>query len=1159
MFSYIGSWNEPVNWEATVDLDRYLREKGGAELGLNTTRVVRHLETQNFRLYPAGETNYRDETRSLDYVSFGTTENIQAQVELVEGVYPPPADPAPDSVVDVMIHEAFASEFGIQSGEIYSGYNWRLANDHPLQITAIRIAGVWRPRDDESEYWFYRPNVFKDIMLIDEATFTDRLAPYTETEINLAVWYLVTDGTGVNTSRVDELLRRHNDTEKIADQYLPGTYIQASPEEELRPYQRIVTVLTLTLTVFSIPIVILLIAFLIMLVGLVVDGQRNETAVLRSRGASPFQAVGLTTVEGAIMGVIALVIGLALAISFTQLIGTTRSFMDFRWGGHFIVSVPPTIGSTIALAFAFTIFIRVVPTIGASRHTIVSYKMDKSRLLQRPWWQRLGVDILLIAVIGYFYYQITQQGGLIDVEGGARNISDAYNQPFVFLLPPLTIFALTLFILRFLPPVLRALAWLIQWSNSVGLLIVTRQLERSPGAYYLPLILLVTTISLGIYTASFARTIDRYLYEQQFYKIAGDMSVRVFSSSDSGMPGGGGGGGNEAPPAYMHISEFTSFPNVINATRVGEYAAKARLTSASVEGTFVGIDRAELGPVIFWRPDFAPIRLGYLTNALALQPDSVLVSREFLDKRGLDMGDLLELDVRSAGEVFRINLQIVGELDYFPRWYPESDGALFIGNLDYLFEQAQQELAHRVIARIEDGFNPGEFTRSLINTPRGERRVGTAGSGQQLLERVFLILGRRERALSPAERQQDRDQGERQQQGSHHPERQIHPHFADGLDVGGQKRQKSRRGRQRGEDARPAHRGQPTRQAVVPLRARALSVLNLGNDMDRVPDTGADQQDWQNNDHQGQRPAQQSDNPQGPHHAQHHDQQRSQRGAQAACDAEEDHTRQHQGQGDQPLGLVGGQRVELVVDNRSADRIDVQVGVLGSGQNLVNRRRNVFARVTGILRVADKFQQNGRGPAVAGNQIIEEQRFIHGPLPGQTHGVGRMWTGFDQVGDLDLIRQPAHIFGVAQEGHVSQVGNPQLKVPGQRTHPADHVRLEEIVGLDQNIDKIVVAEELAEFVLHQPDGVVLHEERLVGVVHAQGSHGRHKQGGQADAGQQHRPAPAQQPARQAGKKPGAPSSLDLHHRRGIVPGRFQRLPRGGAFLPRDGVLNAPPA
>ena len=713
MFSYIGSWNEPVNWEDITELDRFLRERGGAELGLDTTMFVRHLETQNFRLYPAGETNYRDENRSLDYVSFGTTENIAERVELVEGHYPTPADPAADSVIEVMIHENFASEFGIQSGEMYVGYNWRLEPDDAMQIIDIRVAGIWRPRDEDAPYWFYRPNVFEDILLVNEETYRHHLTPHSNAEINLAVWYLVTDGSSVNTSRVDELIDRHNETEKTADQYLPGTYIQASPVEELRPYQRIAAVLTLTLTVFSIPIIALLLVFLIMLVGLVVDGQRNETAVMRSRGASPFQVVGLTMVEGIIMGAVALFVGTILATAFTRLIGTTRSFMDFRWGDSFIVSFPTTIGTAAALALLLTILIRVAPTIGAARHTIISYKMDKSRLLVRPWWQRLGLDILLLALIGYFYYQIVQQGGLIDIEGGPSNIEDAYNQPFVFLLPPLTIFAMTLFILRLLPPILRAMAWLIQWTNSVGLLIVTRQLERSPGAYYLPLILLVTTISLGIYTASFARTIDRYLYEQQFYRVSADMSVRVFSQVGGGGPGAPAG--DDAPPAYMHISEFTSMPHVKDATRLGEYSATARLTSGSVDGLFIGVDRAELGPVIFWRPDFAPIRLGYLTNALAAQADAALVSREFIENRGLEIGDLLELDVRSGGDAFKINLQIAGALDYFPRWYPEDDGALFVGNLDYLFEQAQQELAHRVIARITAEFDEREFARALVS------------------------------------------------------------------------------------------------------------------------------------------------------------------------------------------------------------------------------------------------------------------------------------------------------------------------------------------------------------------------------------------------------------------------------------------------------------
>jgi putative ABC transport system permease protein len=717
MFSYIGAWNDPVNWEDTESLDTFLRQRGGNELGLNVTSVVRHLETPNFRLYPANSTDYQDENKSMDYVSFGSTEDINNQIELVDGTFPTVADTSPDSVVEVMIHEEFASEFGIQAGELFTGYNWRLESSDVLQITEIRVTGIWRPINEDSPYWFYRHTVFSDILLVETDTFRNRISPYTEQEINLGVWYLITDGQGVNTSRVDELIERHDETEKIADQLLTGTYIQASPVEELKPYQRIVTVLTLTLTVFSIPIVALLIVFLIMIVGLVVDRQRNETAVLRSRGTSPFQVVGLAAVEGTILGIIALAIGTGLATVFTQLMGATRTFMDFSYESSFIVSFPSTIATTAGFALLFTILIRLAPTITASRHTIISYKLDNSRLLRRPIWQRLGVDILLLIIIGYFYYQIVQQGGLIDIEGGISNIEDAYDQPFVFLLPPLTIFAVTLFLLRILPIILRFISWVIQLTNSVGLLIVTRQLERSPGTYYLPLILLVSTISLGIYTASFARTIDRYLYEQQFYRVSADMSIRVFSQDTSS---GFGGAAQEEDTAYMHISEFSTIDSIEKATRVGEYSGVAKLTTGNVTGKFIAVDRADFGQVAFWRPDFASIRLGYLLNALAVEQDTVLVSREFMEDRGLELGDYIQIDAKIIGETILVNLQIVGAIDYFPRWYPDTDGPLFVGNLDYLSEQGQTELPHRIIMRIDETFDRKEFTQEVF-------RRGAAG------------------------------------------------------------------------------------------------------------------------------------------------------------------------------------------------------------------------------------------------------------------------------------------------------------------------------------------------------------------------------------------------------------------------------------------------
>ena len=714
LISYLGSFNEPIDWNATEDLHSYLREQAGNDLGMTVTQTISHFETRGVRLYTADETVY-DEDNVLDFVSFGTTDGIFDQIELVDGRFPTPADASPDSTIEVIIHEEFASEFGIQAGENFLAFNWRLTAEDILQTTPVQVVGIWRASDETSPFWFYRPVVFEDILLVPQETFLNRINPYSDDELYLAVWYLVTDGQGINTSRVDDLIQREADTENTIDQLLPGTTIWSSPGDQLRPYQRIVRVLTLTLTVFSIPIVALLIVFLMMIVGLIVDRQRNETAVLRSRGTTPLQVIGLAAVEGTLIGGIALIIGVGLASIFTQLIGSTTSFLDFNYSRGFIVSFPPTIGWVAILALAFTIVIRLLPTIRASQHTIISYKLATSRLLDRPLWQRLGLDILLLTIIAYFYYQVLQQGSLINVEGGVSNIEEAYNQPFVFLLPPLTIFAFTLFILRLLPRILSLFAWFIQWTNSVGLLIVTRQLERSPGTYNLPLILLVSTISLGIYTASFARTIDRHLYEQQYYRIPADISLRVFNINNTF-----GGGGEDQASVSIPIMEYNAIDGIDAATRFGEYVASAEVSSRRTQGKFIGIDREVFGGISFWRPDFADYRLGYLLNALATQPDTVLVSADFLESSSLTVGDFVEIEVTSGGEDVLLNLQIVGVIDYFPSWFPEDDGALFVGNLNYLFEQAQGELTHRIIARINDNFDEVELRRSLI-------RLGATG------------------------------------------------------------------------------------------------------------------------------------------------------------------------------------------------------------------------------------------------------------------------------------------------------------------------------------------------------------------------------------------------------------------------------------------------
>lgn len=707
LFTYIGSWSQPVNREEANIVDSYLREQAVNQLGLEAQRFVRHYETTRMRLYPANTTIYEEDS-IIDYLTFGMTEDIENHIEIIEGHFPTPTAATPTSTIEIAITEAFANETGIQVGDSFVTLNNRLeANDSQRNIQ-VQVVGIWRAIDANSPYWFYRPIAFDDMMLIHPETFINRISPYTESEVNLGVWYIITDGSGITTSQVPDLIERNNTVEQRVDTLLNGTYTALSPVDELIPYQRTAQRLTIVLTAFSIPIVALTIVFLTLVIGLSVEQKRNETAILRSRGASPFQVIGLATLEGTILGLISLFIGTGLAILLTRLMGSVRSFMDFSGLSNLQIIFTPLAVTTGGLAVLLSIVIHIFPTLKIARHTIVSYKLERARVLQKPIWQRLGIDLLLAAVTAYFYYVLLNEGNLFLSGAEANSVDSNFANPLLFLLPPLTIFALTLMLLRVLSLFMRFTAWILQLTDNVGLLIATRHLERTPGHYVHPTILLVCTIALGVFTASYARTIDRALFEQQFYRYTADLAFQIYIQTGPGEV-------STLEEIALPMSEYQQLNQIESVTRFGQFSATVYQTGQNVRGTYMGVDRHEFGSISFWRQDFADQRLGTLLNYLASSPDAVLVSRSFVEENALQIGDFIRVDLLESGATIEMTVRIAGMVDYFPRWYPEEDEVLIVGNLDYIFEEAGTELDYTLIARTPPDIDYREFRRELTS------------------------------------------------------------------------------------------------------------------------------------------------------------------------------------------------------------------------------------------------------------------------------------------------------------------------------------------------------------------------------------------------------------------------------------------------------------
>jgi putative ABC transport system permease protein len=703
MYRYLGSQYGLIDEAQYAKVDAYMRDTVAQRLGLPVQLRARYVASDKLPLLPSNGAG-----APLLYVNMIFFTDIEQHVELADGRLP---QTRPDGPVEVLITEALASKLGFQVGEEYLVLGPK--SDPAGKSVPVRIAGVWRAKDPNDPFWFYRPDAFDEALLMPEASYTTRVASRNPESIYVALWYLVTDGSGIRSADVPAVSTRIARTNVETGALLTGARLEISPAEALGRHQAQVRRLTLVLTIFSIPILGLIAYFVILVAGLIVQRQSNEIAVLRSRGASRSQVLGVYLLEGALVGLVALALAQPLGAAAAFLMTWTRSFLDLAPIEPLPIVLTDEARRRGVQMFGLLLLASMLPALGVARYTVVSYKAERARATRRPFWQRAFLDLLLLAPAYYAYTQLKQRG-TIALPGISGPAGDPFANPLLLLAPSLYMFALALLAVRLFPLLMRLLAWAFSWLPGVAAITALRYLARTPRAYTGPVLLLILTLSLATFTASMARTLDGHLLDRVYYEVGADMRLADLGQSldpnQSPLQVGVAAQPqpqdtlNEAKFLFLPVSDYLGISGVAAATRVVRTTASANVGGNSQDVQFLGLDRAEFAGVARWRDDYAGESLGALMNRLADDPAAVLVSSDFASRRGLRVGDRLTLTLSDLDAPRQMPAVIAGFVGLFPTVYPD-DGPLVIGNLDYVFEQEGGQFPYEVWLRLRDGAN----------------------------------------------------------------------------------------------------------------------------------------------------------------------------------------------------------------------------------------------------------------------------------------------------------------------------------------------------------------------------------------------------------------------------------------------------------------------
>lgn len=710
VYTFVSS-RAPISLEQTEDLQADIASTLSSEVGLPLIHQGLQIHSGNMMLRPKEGAAYGggDEQEYLESTDMVYIANVSEHMEIIGGDALDSDGRSEDGVLDVWMHTRMAEKMGVNIGEEFN-----LGINVVVDPIVIRVRGFWQAKDQNEDFWFENPDgTLQNKLLIRRQDYIDFVQPLIPGKTWYVNWHLILDDSKVLPDKTAEYIEGFRRGIIVINKYLPDARINTPPLDPLEDFVQRGNTLTILLLGFNLPAFGFLLYFLVLTSAIIARWQVRETATLVSRGMRPGSILTLTFVEELLLFLVGTPLGIGFGMVVAWLMGYTSSFLSFVSRDPLPITLRGvTIPATVA-ALVVTLCARLLPAAQATRQSLVEVERERARPQKSPFWYRAYLDFILLLPTSYAYRQLSQRGSLALLVKDRPE--DLYQDPLLILVPALFIITFALLTLRIFPLIMRAIdiiASLVPWATPH---LALRQLGRESQAYVNPLLLVIVSLALGVYTLSMAASLDQWLVDRMYYRVGSDLAFKPFppclknDTCDNSVLLTG-----EWIPLP---SQFRDLEGVESATRVANYSVSTTLpASGDVRGRFLAVDRVDLGQVAWFRNDFADEPLGGLMNELAVWPNGVLIPEEIFEQNHFQIGDDIHLKVGINYElIVNTQFKVAGTYKHFPTVY--EDKPTIIGNLDYLTFFIGMDLPHDIWLQL-DNKTTGDDVLAAVETLR---------------------------------------------------------------------------------------------------------------------------------------------------------------------------------------------------------------------------------------------------------------------------------------------------------------------------------------------------------------------------------------------------------------------------------------------------------
>ncbi|MBN2113908.1 MAG: ABC transporter permease [Acidimicrobiia bacterium] len=517
-----------------------------------------------------------------------TALDIGAGLELVAGELPAFEDPAraAEPILRVVLGEQLAklTQLGVGDRVVLKAFT-----SQPSWFEIVEVAGIARPADPDAIMWdgvdptvlaFVGPETF------DAWAGTFTADPDADPWLRQERGFRYLTATRTFTLHLDReavTLEEVNDLQQGV-LYFTRAVARAEGIRTISKLPALIEEFGVRSVVFGAPILAMLalvvagaLYFLIYMAALALERESSELALLRMRGASTWQTIGIHTTQSAVIALAAALAAPFVARGMVALSGRIPPMSTLTGGEALSVSqarsvVPFVLGGGLLTFIAMGL--AIVPL---ARRGVLELRAMASRPARQSVWQRYYLDLFLVVLAGVVLYELRRQG-LVATSG-----EDVGLDPFSVAAPALFLVSGALLLLRVLPLLLRAIGWVMTRFRGMAAALPGWHLGRNPIPYGRLALLVWLTTGFGAFALTYADTLDTSYFDRAAYQSGSDVRLVAEGAGFLGVPEGAVG-----TPVYRTLGA-------------------ARLTSRT--GQLLAVRPTDFPQVIYWRGDFGDLSL----------------------------------------------------------------------------------------------------------------------------------------------------------------------------------------------------------------------------------------------------------------------------------------------------------------------------------------------------------------------------------------------------------------------------------------------------------------------------------------------------------------------------------------------------------------------